>query len=105
MPPGSVVLLSGEPRRCEMPAQSGAAIIREFCERCGTHLFSASAAYPAFKTVKIGALDEPGAIAPVAHFWTDRLIDWAEMDDGLPRFAGNVDMAELERLWRESRGT
>jgi hypothetical protein len=103
MPSGSVALLSGEPVRYAVVADSGAVVFREFCGRCGTHLFSGSEAYPEQRTVKIAALDDPAAIAPVAHVWTKSSIPWAYTDDGLPRFTKQVEMAEIVRLWAEQR--
>ena len=101
VPPGSIELVAGEPKRHHMVADSGAAIFREFCGQCGTHLFSGGAAFPQFKSLMIVVLDDPAAISPVAHVWTEHLIKWACVDDGLPRFSKQPEMAELERLWSE----
>ena len=72
VPPGSIELVAGEPKRHHMVADSGAAIFREFCGQCGTHLFSGGAAFPQFKSLMIVVLDDPAAISPVAHVWTVR---------------------------------
>ena len=101
MPPGTLALLSGEPSRYSVVANSGAVTFREFCGRCGTHLFSGSEAFPQWRSVKIGALDDPGSIAPVVHVWTERAVPWARVDDGLPRYARQIEAAELEQLWAE----
>jgi hypothetical protein len=102
MPPDSIALVAGEPRRHTMVADSGAAVFREFCAQCGTHLFSGGEAYPQFESVKITALDDPARISPVAHVWTESLIAWGCIDDNLPRFSKQAGMAELERLWKEA---
>jgi hypothetical protein len=104
MPPGSIRLLQGEPRRHEVIADSGAATFREFCDQCGTHLFSGGARFPHFKAVKIAVLDDPAAISPVAHVWTENLIKWACIDDGLPRFPKQPEIADVERLWAQREG-
>jgi hypothetical protein len=103
MPPGAVALSVGSPVRHAVTADSGALMFRDFCGTCGTQLFSGSSAYPEVRTVKIGALDEPAAIAPVAHVWTQRALPWALLDDGLPRFPQQVAVSELERLWAVRR--
>jgi hypothetical protein len=103
MPPGSIALLSGAPKRYELTADSGAGVFKEFCGDCGTQLFSGGDKFPEFKAVKIATLDDPSAISPVAHVWTENLITWACIDEGLPRFAKQTDVAELERLWAERR--
>ena len=99
MPPGSIVLLAGEPKRHEMIADSGAAIFREFCGQCGTQLFSGGDRFPQFKAVKIVALDDPAAISPVVHAWTENRIKWACIDDGLPRLAKQGELSDAEQLW------
>src|SRR5262245_35159279 len=99
MPPGSIVLLAGEPKRHEMIADSGAAILREFCGQCGTQLFSGGDRFPQFTAVKIIALDDPAAISPVVHAWTETRIKWACIDDGLPRLAKQGELSDAEELW------
>jgi hypothetical protein len=104
VPPGSIDLLAGEPKRHETVGDSGARVFREFCGRCGTHLFSGRVADPDFKSIKIAALDDPAVISPIAHIWTKSQISWACTEDGLPRFPQSADMTELERIWKEKRG-
>jgi hypothetical protein len=82
-------------------ADSGAAVFREFCGQCGTHLFSGGEAFPQFRTVKLATLDNPAAIPPVAHMWTENIIPWVCIDDGLPRFSKQI--SGVERLWDEMR--
>jgi hypothetical protein len=101
VPPGSIRLLAGEPRRHETIADSGATVFRDFCDRCGTHLFSGRTAYPDAKSIKIAALDDPEVVAPVAHIWTESRIKWASIEDGLPRFPRHAELSELMRIWRE----
>jgi hypothetical protein len=101
MAPGSIALVSGEPRRYTAVADNGASTFREFCGQCGTHLFSGGEAFPQFKTIKIATLDDPEAISPIAHMWTENLIQWARIADGLPHFPKQAELADLKRLWEE----
>jgi len=103
IPPGGVRVLKGVPIRHDMIADSGAASFREFCGTCGTHLFSGGAAFPEFRAVKIVALDDPSAISPIAHVWTKRRIGWSSIEDGLPEFRDQPDIAEIERLWASAK--
>ena len=101
---GAIAIVLGEPLRYDAVGDNGAVVFREFCGRCGTQLFSGSATYPESKTVKIAALDNPAAISPIAHVYTESRVPWACIDDGLPRFSRGVrEFAELERLWAERR--
>lgn len=101
IPPGGVALTRGTPARHETVANSGAATFREFCGACGTHLFSGGADFPEFRAVKLFALDDPTAFAPVAHVWTSRAVAWSPPSDGLPCFEDQPGMEALERLWAE----
>jgi hypothetical protein len=104
MPQGTVVVVSGEPTRYDAVGDSGAVVFREFCGRCGTQLFSGSSRFPQSRSVKIAALDDPAAIPPIAHVYTESRIPWACIDDGLPRYSKDVQqLADLERLWAERR--
>jgi hypothetical protein len=93
--------MSGTPRRHTVVADGGAGVFREFCGQCGTHLFSGGEAFPQFRTVKLVTLDNPAAISPIAHMWTENIIPWACIDDELPRFSKQI--SGLERLWDEMR--
>jgi hypothetical protein len=101
VPPGGIEVTAGRVRRHEMLADSGAMIFREFCDRCGTHLFSGGAAFPQFKSVKLATLDDPSTISPVAHVWTENALGWMRIADDLPCFPKQAEMGELERLWAE----
>jgi hypothetical protein len=103
MPAGSIALVSGEPRRHTVRGDSGAAVFREFCGQCGTHLFSGSDAFPESRTIKIATLDDPAAVSPVAHVWTEQAISWDRSGDGIPRYPKQIEWADLERLWAEGR--
>jgi hypothetical protein len=65
--------------------------LREFCGNCGTQLLFRR---PGETTadVTMASLDEPTAIAPEYHIWTNSRIAWFETRDELPRHAeGDLD--------------
>jgi hypothetical protein len=103
IPAGGTVITRGQPTRHDTVADSGSATFREFCGACGTHLFSGGAAFPEFRSIKIATLDDPSAISPVAHVWTERRIDWSPVSEGLPEFRDQPEFAELERLWSDAK--
>ncbi len=100
MPPLSITILQGSPAKIEMNAASGSRTFREFCPKCGTHLFSGSAGFQEFRAIKIATLDNPSVISPVAHVWVGSAVDWANIDDKLPTFEHQPEMSELEELWQ-----
>jgi hypothetical protein len=69
--------------------RSSAKAFRHFCGGCGTPLTWREADNPRLVDVSIGSLDNPEAIAPTMHVWTDSRIAWFESADHLPRYPTN----------------
>jgi|SRR5271155_1488376 len=63
--------------------------IRCFCGRCGTPLTWESVANPALVDVGAATLDDPAAVAPAMHLWTESRISWFDTADDLPRHPTN----------------
>jgi hypothetical protein len=68
-----------------MVADSGNAMRRRFCAKCGTQVLVNSAARPQFTGIRVGTLDDPGAVTPVATIWTSSAPPWAAIDPNLPQ--------------------
>jgi hypothetical protein len=56
---------------------SGLALERLFCNRCGSSLASRAAAFPGKLIVKAGSLDNPPTEGPKFQAWTDSALPWA----------------------------
>lgn len=69
-------------------ADSGNAMHRRFCPRCGTPLFSEAEARPHLLFVRVGTLDNPEWAKPAATIWTGSAPSWACIDADLPRHEG-----------------
>ena len=84
--PGSVRVLEGaeEVRGWEPPD----GMVKEFCGRCGSHLWSRPpGGEPA--GVRMGVLDQDPGVRPVLRQWTSVAAPWEPIpDDGLPRYEG-----------------
>jgi len=50
-------------------ADSGDEVTRQFCPKCGAHLFAKSSNRPEFQVVRAGNLDDPSSIQPSANIW------------------------------------
>jgi len=64
----------------------GNLIIREFCENCGSPLFTISPHNPDFIWVKAGCFDEFDIIKPIHQSWTDSKVEWANIPKNLKSY-------------------
>jgi len=87
--PAGSLSLEGDVSWFQNTADSGNAMKRGFCPKCGTPLFSmkASPADPdqAIR-VRAGALDDPEAIEPTATIWANSAPHWALLDPQIMTF-------------------
>ena len=66
--------------------RSSAKAFRHFCGSCGTPLTWRQADNPRLVDISIASLDNPEAVAPTMHVWTDSRIPWFETADDLSRY-------------------
>ncbi len=83
--PSSAIEVSGSTSEYASTADSGHRVRRRFCPRCGCHLFADSTGRPGFTVVRLGTMDDPSAIRPVANIWSASAPDWACLDASLER--------------------
>jgi hypothetical protein len=62
-------------------------VIRTFCNQCGTALTYQRADAPGAIDITAGSMDDPSALAPEDHTWTERQLPWILLRDGLPQYA------------------
>jgi hypothetical protein len=79
------VSITGETADFSSLADSGNRLHRLFCPKCGTPMFVRSEARPQFLVVRMGVLDDPEIIRPVATIWTASAPNWACFDPSLPQ--------------------
>lgn len=80
-PVGSFRFTRGRPKRY----QSSPIAHRGFCARCGSPLTCESIEHAESILVTIGSLDDPGSVAPAAHWGVESQIKWYKPGDQLPR--------------------
>jgi hypothetical protein len=78
-------MITGDP----VAYNSSAEAIRCFCGRCGTPLTWQAIDNPRLIDVAIATLDDPAAVEPSMHIWTESRIAWFETADHLPRHSTN----------------
>jgi hypothetical protein len=85
--PSDAVSVEGELRDFVSVADSGNAMHRRFCPKCGTQLFSEAEARPHLIFVRAGTLDNREVARPAATIWTSQAPTWASIDPSLPCIA------------------
>ncbi len=86
--PSEALEVEGETTAIQGMADSGSAMTRRFCPKCGTHLFSQASTRRHQVVIRVGALDEPERFAPQATIWAGAAPPWAAIDEALPKIAG-----------------
>lgn len=93
--PTSALGVSGETAHYSSVADSGNVITREFCPRCGCHLYAGSSANPHVRVLRIGTLDDPSSVRPTLNIWTASAPAWACLDPALAMVAGQPAPAKV----------
>jgi hypothetical protein len=70
-------------------AESGAAVYRKFCGKCGSPVITdtKAAEQQGIIFIKAGTLDDVSGLAPATHYWTDSAQDWFVFPDGCVKLA------------------
>ncbi len=79
--PDANLKVTGEIRNFRVTGESGGAVDREFCPKCGSPLFTRAALAPGQVFVKAGALDNSAWLRPVVACWTDSRESWCVLTD------------------------
>ena len=78
--------VTGETSVFSSTSDSGNIINRKFCPNCGSHLFAEASARPGLMVVRVGTLDDPSSVKPVANIWVSSAPSWACFDPALGSF-------------------
>ena len=82
------VAIAGELRKYQSVADLGNTLLRGFCPVCGTPVTSEAVIRPHLMFIRAGTLDDSSIVAPAMNIWTRQAPQWAHLDPGLPRVAG-----------------
>ena len=69
--------------------ESGGAVARSFCKRCGSPLFTTADLMPDVLFVKAGTLHDRSWLRPTHHFFCDQMQPWVPIPDDAVREARN----------------
>lgn len=80
--------LGGELTTYDKAADSGRTVRACGCAVCGTKLWNEPLAYPEFRVLRPGTLDDMTWAVPVGNIWTASAAPWADIDPALVNFPG-----------------
>ena len=58
--------------------------VRNFCSKCGTHVYATSTKNPENVMLRIGCIDGNHGINPTKHIWVSQKESWYEITNNLP---------------------
>ena len=87
-----IELLSGEPEAVSMPTESGRPHDIYRCPSCHIALWSDYGRRPGLRFLRVGTLENPGALPPDAHIFTRSKLPWVVLPEGMPAFDIFYDM-------------
>ena len=94
---GRVEILEGEPAPLMTPSESGRGQNVWRCPRCRAALWSNyGGAADLIRFVRVGTLDDPGALPPDVHIFTRSKLPWVRLPEGVPAVEIYYDR---EQLW------
>ena len=88
-------LLSGAPVPVAVPTDSGRPHDIHRCPACQAALWSDYGRRPALRFLRVGTLDDPGALRPDAHIFTRSKLPWVVLPAEVPAFEVFYDMKSL----------
>ena len=63
---------------------------RQFCSRCGSHLFFRGKNWPGEVHITLATIHDSEGLKPKAHVYFSDRAPWASFDGELPRFGGKT---------------
>lgn len=79
--PRDGITIQGETTTYDDEGESGMKVLRKFCPKCGSPLFTDAESAPDLWFVKAGTLDDTSWLEPQVQFWTKSKQDWLEIPD------------------------
>ena len=89
LPKGTLEFSGDQPATYHDTGSSGLPVLRHFCSKCGSPIFSDVAATPAMDWLKAGTLDDASWLQPQVSIWCDSAQPWVQMSESIARFPQN----------------
>ncbi len=89
IPSAAFKLTSGQPKIFADTANSGNTLYRAFCGDCGSPIYSQREKMPEMMVVKVGTLDESGAMKLAMNIWTNSARPWLSLAPDVEQYPEN----------------
>lgn len=66
--------------------ESTPGVFRSFCKQCGSPLYSRRPSQPDLLRLRIGTLNTPVDVKPLAHIFVGSKASWDEIHDDIPQY-------------------
>ena len=66
--------------------ESSPGVFRTFCKQCGSPLYSRRPSQPELLRLRIGTLDTPVEVKPIAHIFVGSKASWDEIHGDIPQY-------------------
>ena len=86
IPKGSLAYSGEIPTTYEDKGDSGLAVHRRFCRKCGSPIVSEVEATPTLDWLKAGTLDDSSWVQPSLSTWCSSGQSWVSLPDSIPSF-------------------
>lgn len=91
MVPKESLIVHGEVRFWDSPADSGNIVGRGFCPACGSPVLSRNTGFPDHMFLRAASLDDPGKFVPTLVVFTGTAQPWDRIDPALMSFETQPD--------------
>jgi hypothetical protein len=89
VPKGGLIMEGAQPDTYQDVGDSGLPVLRRFCSKCGSPIFTEAALTPTMDWLKAGTLDDTSWLQPKVNIWCDSAQPWVQMSDAIPRIPRN----------------
>lgn len=78
--------MTGTPAIFSNQGETGGAVHRHFCQRCGGRIFTSGDTPGDYIMVQAGSLDNPALVTPESVIYTKDKVAWDKTDEQLPHY-------------------
>lgn len=89
VPKGALAMEGAQHETYQGVGESGLPVLRRFCSKCGSPIFSEVAVTPAIDWIKAGTLDDTSWLRPEVSIWCDSEQPWVQKNEAIPRIPRN----------------